>query len=89
MLRARVGVQTMVREIARLGGVIESGVTARPDETATAWTGDGKLRADRTIWACGPWLASLFRDRVALAVTRQDVCHFTVPAAWRADRVPC
>lgn len=89
VLRARVGVRTMVDRVAALGGTVDRGVTAWPGAAATAWTDDGPARADRTVWACGPWLAPLFTDRVDLAVTRQDVCYFTVPATWQAGRVPC
>lgn len=40
-------------------------------------------RGDVVIWACGPWLASLFPQHVELKVTRRDVFFFGVDATWR------
>ncbi len=40
------------------------------------------------MWACGPWLGTLFPDLVALRVTRQQVFFFAAPGDWRARGVP-
>ncbi len=41
-----------------------------------------KLEADAYVFACGPWLGSLFPDAVGrgITATRQDVLYFGVPA---------
>lgn len=88
VLRARVGVQAMVDLAVRAGATVRTGVTARATAAGAVDVGDGPRRADRTVWACGPWLPMLFGDRLDLTVTQQDACYFTTSAQWRADRVP-
>ncbi|CAN5862070.1 hypothetical protein BH23ACT10_BH23ACT10_28300 [soil metagenome] len=90
VLRARVGVQAMVALAQREGATVRTGVTARPadDDGEGVDVGGEMLRADRIVWACGPWLPVVFGDRLSLSVTQQDACYFTAPADWRADRVP-
>src|SRR5262249_4769531 len=39
--------------------------------------------ADVVVWACGPWLASLFPEQLELQVTRRDLFFFGADAAWR------
>ena len=39
--------------------------------------------ADVVVWACGPWLASLFPEHLDLKVTRRDVFFFGADASWR------
>lgn len=87
VLRARLAVRAIVAVARRTGVTVRVGVTARPAGVAVH-IADEVLRADRVVWACGPWLPALFGDRLELTVTQQDACYFTVPADWRADRVP-
>ncbi len=87
VLRARLGVRAMVALAVRENAVVRDGVTARPDGHGVRTT-DELLRADRVVWACGPWLPALFGDALQVTVTQQDVCYFAVGAAWRAGRVP-
>ena len=87
VLRAAVGTRALVARAAALGAVVRDGVTARPERGAVR-IGAEELRADRVVWACGPWLPAVFGDRFALTVTQQDACWFTVGPAWRGDRVP-
>lgn len=44
------------------------------------------VRADRFVFACGPWLQTLFPDEVGrhITVTRQEVHYFGVPAGTNA-----
>ena len=72
VLHARRATQLLVEDGERHGVRLESGRCEPADE----------LRADVVIWACGPWLASLFPE-VELKVTRRDVFFFGGDAAWR------
>lgn len=56
---------------ASLGGPLESLATA----------GGERLRADRYVFACGPWLARLFPDVLGphLRVSRQEAFYFGTP----------
>jgi glycine/D-amino acid oxidase-like deaminating enzyme len=52
-----------------------------------------RLSADQYVFACGPWLGTLFPDVVGahLTVTRQQVNYFGVPAGssdYSQDRLP-
>lgn len=87
VLRARVGVRALVSRAVQLGVDLREDAPARPDAEAVR-VGGRVLRADRIVWACGPWLPALFADRVLLTVTQQDACYFTVPPGWRAGEVP-
>jgi glycine/D-amino acid oxidase-like deaminating enzyme len=44
------------------------------------------LRADRFVFACGPWLGAVFPDVVGRRIipTRQEVCFFGLPPGDRA-----
>lgn len=87
VLRARTAVRTVVELAVSAGATLQDGVTAHPDGDAVVV--DGRtLTADRVIWACGPWLATLFGPRLGLTVTQQDVCFYSVGPQWRAGRVP-
>ena len=60
----------------------EAGVLqARRYESARCLPAD-EPRADVVVWACGPWLASLFPE-VELKVTRRDVFFFGGDGSWR------
>jgi sarcosine oxidase len=87
VVRAREAVRALVAQAVRHGAVLRDGTQARPDGDAVA-VGADVLHADRVVWACGPWLPRLFPGQVDLTVSQQDTCFFTVPSAWRAERVP-
>ena len=73
LLHARRATQLLVEDGGRAGVQFESGRRAPSDDP----------RGDVVIWACGPWLASLFPEHVELKVTRRDVFFFGADAAWR------
>lgn len=87
VLRAARATRALADLAVRAGATLRVGADARPDGTAVR-LGSDVLRADRVVWACGPWLGPLFPGRLALTVTQQDTCWFSAAAAWRADRVP-
>ena len=85
-LLARQACDAVAREVVRIGGTYrEVAVTSvktdgnRPDVRLS----DGSnLRADRFVFACGPWLGQLFPDVIGARVraTRQEVFYFGTPA---------
>lgn len=86
ILRARRAVQAAVA-VARAAGVSYATARVAPlDESAmqaVVTTTDGRrLEADRFVFACGPWLPSIFPQAVGgrIRPTRQEVLHFGVPA---------
>jgi len=48
----------------------------------------GRVEADAVVWACGPWLASLFLDLVPLRITRQDLFFLAAGDDWKTPSVP-
>jgi glycine/D-amino acid oxidase-like deaminating enzyme len=87
VLRAAVGTRALVARAVALGAQVRVGVTGRPERGAVR-TDHELLRADRVVWACGPWLPAVFGGRFTLSVTQQDACWFTAGPDWHADRVP-
>ena len=82
VLRAERAVRALARAAAAHGARFERAV-ARPESAHAVGLDDGRtLEADRVVWACGPWLAALFSDRVALRVTHQDLFFFDGGPAW-------
>lgn len=82
-LMARRSVQTLVGEFVKAGGTFRQFAVAPPrseQASLNAISGiDGEaLRADRFIFACGPWLPKLFPDAIGgrIVPTRQDVFFF-------------
>jgi sarcosine oxidase len=72
-LMARQAVQAIVNEFVRIGGIYRHGALRSPElESASA---------DVLVYACGPWLATLFPGIIGprLFVTRQEVLFFGVP----------
>ncbi len=57
-------------------------ITGSPARTIRL-AGGGRLEADVFVFACGPWLGPLLPEVIgaSIAVTRQDVFYFGVPAA--------
>jgi len=97
-LMARRAVQILVAEFVRGGGVYRLAQVTPP-----AWSGtelphvtlaDGEmLRANRFVFACGPWLGRLFPDLLGHRIfpTRQEVFFFAPPpgdARYEPGRLP-
>ena len=86
-LMARRSVQTLVGEFATAGGsfrpfAVDPPRSVHPSLDAITGTGGEALRADRFIFACGPWMPKLFPDAVGARIvpTRQDVFFFAPDA---------
>ena len=73
VLHARRATQLLVETGEQAGVRFEAGRCVPADEP----------RADVVVWACGPWLASLFPEHLDLKVTRRDVFFFGADASWR------
>jgi monomeric sarcosine oxidase len=90
-------VQTVV-ETATAAGVayVQERVIppAEPGELGAVKTASGKVLAARTfVFACGPWLATLFPEILGARIfpTRQEVFYFGVPAGdprFQSARLP-
>ena len=87
-LLARRACEHVVERVLAGGGVYRSGAAATPvrldgSPTPSVALLDGeRIVADRFVFACGPWLGSLFPDVVGRRVTptRQEVFYFGTPA---------
>ena len=83
-LMARRAVQTLAREYQAAGGRFEQRMVGGPAEVRDA---------DRTVFACGPWLPKLFPDVIGrrIVATRQEVFTFAPPAGdrrWQPGPMP-
>jgi glycine/D-amino acid oxidase-like deaminating enzyme len=86
-LMARRSVQTLVDRIVRAGGTHVRGAVLPPQASAgdlseiRLSSGD-RTRADRFVFAAGPWLPKLFPDVIGPRIlpTRQEVFFFAPPA---------
>lgn len=88
VLRATDAVRALVVRAQAAGARLRTGTAAVAERRDAVRVDNDVLRADRIVWACGPWTVTLWAHRVSLAVTQQDVCFFAVPDGWRADQVP-
>jgi sarcosine oxidase len=85
-LLARRACDAVAREFVRIGGTYRQTavVTVRRDgQRPDILLSDGtRLRADRYVFACGPWLGRMFPDVMGsrIKVTRQEVYYFGTPA---------
>lgn len=86
-LMARRSVQGLVSEFVKAGGSYRQFAVDPPRSEQAALgeitgTGGETLRADRFIFACGPWLPKLFPDVIGARIvpTRQDVFFFAPEA---------
>ena len=77
VLRARRATRTLADAACARGARFVGG-RAQPDGDRVR-IGDRTLEADWVVWACGPWLATLFPGVVDLRVTKQDVLYFAAP----------
>jgi sarcosine oxidase len=87
ILRARPAVHALVELAQRRGATLEL-AEARPDGSAVVLPDGRRLEADAVVWACGPWMGSLFPGVADVRSTRQEVLFFGTPAAWRTPGVP-
>jgi glycine/D-amino acid oxidase-like deaminating enzyme len=85
-LMARRAVQTLVAEFVRNGGVYRQAQILPPDWSGAALpqvtvAGGETLRANRFVFACGPWLGRLFPGLLGHRIfpTRQEVFFFAPP----------
>ena len=99
LLMARRSVAAVARRVAQVGGASEV-AEARPGRVAgprllDVELGDGRrMAADQFVFACGPWLPSLFPDVAGdlITVTKQDVVFVGQPAGdtrFGAGSLPC
>lgn len=86
-LLARRACHAVIEAFERAGGDYQIAAAAPGPLTAGRMSavqlGDGcRLEADRIVFACGPWLGSLFPDLLAphLRISRQEVFYFGTPA---------
>src|SRR5262249_55311993 len=95
--RARGGRAARRARGARAGGRGGNARPARPGRRPPpapaargAVLGAGRvLEADAVIWACGPWLGSLFPGVVSIRATSQDVSFFVPPGpGWTTADIP-
>jgi glycine/D-amino acid oxidase-like deaminating enzyme len=87
ILRAAAAVKALTRAAQARGATLLRG-TATPAPTHVDVDGRA-LEADAVVWACGPWLASLFPDVVSIRATSQDVLFFAPPGhGWTVGEVP-
>jgi sarcosine oxidase len=86
VLRARDATRVISEQAVARGARFVAG-RAVPEGDAVLVDGE-RLEADRVVWACGAWLATLFPGVADLHVTRQDVYFFGAPPEWQAPSVP-
>jgi glycine/D-amino acid oxidase-like deaminating enzyme len=85
-LVARRSVQTLVEQFVKAGGTYLRGTVETPTTVARLseirlHSGE-TIRADRFVFAAGPWLPKLFPDVIGprIRVTRQEVFYFAPPS---------
>lgn len=86
VLRATTCVSTLINRAIREGAVLRTG-HARPGRTGPRLDGE-VLKADRVVWACGPWLPTIFPDLVDLRSIKQSVFYFAVDPPWTTPPLP-
>lgn len=86
-LMARRAILTLVDRFCRDGGTYVKGLAKAPAGTAeglheVALSSGERLRADRFVFALGPWLPKLFPAVIGprIIATRQEVFYFAPPA---------
>jgi glycine/D-amino acid oxidase-like deaminating enzyme len=88
LLRAQAAVRALVQRAVASGTSLVR-ACAEPAGAAVRLADGRTLAADRVVWACGAWLATLFPDVVRLRVTRQDLVFFEPPGpAWHTPPMP-
>jgi glycine/D-amino acid oxidase-like deaminating enzyme len=81
VLYARKAVQLLVERARAMGAAWVQGL-AVPDGAGVRVGGE-TLRADRVVWACGPWLPKVFPGVVDLLVSRREYRYLDAGPAWR------
>ena len=88
-LMARRSVLTLVQRFVKAGGTYMKGAALPPEgsgdlKEARLASGEA-IRADRFVYALGPWLPKLFPDVIGprILATRQEVFYFAAPAGDR------
>lgn len=79
-LYARKATQVLVARARARGAAWIEG-RAEPDGAGVR-VGGRTLRADRVVWACGPWLPKLFPGLVELRVARREYRYLDGGPAW-------
>ncbi|PYR88479.1 MAG: hypothetical protein DMF84_28210 [Acidobacteria bacterium] len=85
-LLARHACDAVARELVRIGGtyrqVAVTSVRSDGQRPEIGLSDGTSLRADRYVFACGPWLGRIFPDVIGSRVqsTRQEVIYFGTPA---------
>ncbi len=101
LILARESCRTVARRIEQAGGDVRVGSVSAPEGGRAARrhllevrtdSGD-RHRADQFLFACGPWMASLFPELLGrrIKVTRKEVFYFGTPAgddSFLAGRMP-
>jgi glycine/D-amino acid oxidase-like deaminating enzyme len=88
-LMARRSVLTLAERFVKAGGTYSKGAALPPegqDELREVRLASGEMvRADRFVFALGPWLPKLFPDVIGPRIlpTRQEVLYFAAPAGDR------
>src|SRR4029079_9833664 len=89
-LMARRSVLTLVERFVNAGGAYQKGFVQPPrpvgDQLHEVLLSSGeRIRADRFVFAAGPWLPKLFPKviRARIEPTRQEVFYFATPAGDR------
>ena len=86
ILRARRATRLLADAACKRGAHFVGG-RAVPDGDRVR-IGDHVLEADHVVWACGPWLGSLFPGLADVRATKQDVLYFGAAKTWRTPGVP-
>jgi glycine/D-amino acid oxidase-like deaminating enzyme len=88
-LMARRSVQTLVDRFAKAGGTYMKGFVEPPSAAARLeelrLSSGERAKADRFVFAAGPWLPKLFPDVIGPKIlpTRQEVFYFATPPGDR------
>ena len=97
-LTARAACELVRESFVREGGEyrqgwVQPGATAGGRLTSATLADGGVLRADRFVFACGPWMGQVFPDVIGRRIvpTRQEVFFFGTPSGdtrWTAGALP-
>jgi glycine/D-amino acid oxidase-like deaminating enzyme len=88
-LMARRSVLTLVDRLVKAGGTYAKGFVQPPGQQPelheVQLSSGEQVRADRFVFAAGPWLPKLFPDVIGARIepTRQEVFYFAAPAGDR------
>jgi glycine/D-amino acid oxidase-like deaminating enzyme len=87
VLRARQATRALVDRAVARGALLVRG-RATPADGGGVLVDGSVMRADRVVWAAGPWLGRMFPGVVDLRVVRREYLYFDAGPAWSADSVP-